>query len=81
MVTKMAVVLITIVIKMLMISCNNYDESDINSGGNIGDKPNRFYVLVGEVHTCKQFCASAELNQGYSAHDSHLRFLVFTHKV
>jgi hypothetical protein len=53
MITGMAVVLITIVLKMLMISCNNNDERETNSGGNTGDKPNRSYVFVRQAHMSK----------------------------
>jgi hypothetical protein len=53
MVIKMAMILITTVIKVLMISCNNYDERDTNSDGNsykTGDKPSRSYAFALEAH-------------------------------
>jgi hypothetical protein len=87
-VRKTAVELITILIKLLMISCNQHDERDKNSDGNIGDKPDRSYIFCPggsyeQELNCrdrKKFCASAARNHGYSTDNSHLRFLAFTHK-
>jgi hypothetical protein len=89
MVIKMAVVLITMMIEVLMISCNNYDERDTNSDDNsytISDKRIVCICPGGSLEhqlMCRareRFCASAKRNHGHSTDISHLCSFVLTQK-